>query len=55
MNEVALQYEVAFASSSAGTSGIAADPASKSKAKRVVATVEKAIEKRKRMRPEWKS
>jgi hypothetical protein len=43
---------------SAGTSGTAANPASKSKGKRVVATVEKAIEiaeaKRKRMRPEWK-
>jgi len=42
----------------AGTSGTAANPASKSKGKRVVATVEKAIEiaeaKRKRMRPEWK-
>jgi hypothetical protein len=43
---------------SAGTSGTATNLASKSKGKRVVAAVEKAIEiaeaKRKRMRPEWK-
>jgi hypothetical protein len=47
-----------LASSSWGTSGTTADPATKSKGKCVVATVEKTIEiarvKKKRMRPEWK-